>query len=375
MYKTLYPLKDTTLYSQFANQNTGVDQILELSKQVIASPSLEGDDTVYYDQTYNSRILIAFDLTSVSQSIVSGKIGSNAEYFLNLRATEANNLSISYGVFAYPVSASWNSGTGYYNNSPKVTNGVSWRYRDSKLEGTLWATESYNANSTGSFGSIPHGSTWYTSSFASQSFNYDEPDIRMNVTEIVRLWLSGSIQNNGFVIKLSDSLEQDSSVFGSIKFFSMDTHTIYIPRLEIYWDDTDLSGIGSISEIGSDDFVFHAKNLRNSYSDVEQPKIRFHVRPRFPTLAYTTSSVLLDNYRIPTSSYFQIQDVVTDEVIIPYHVSGTKVHCDSTSNYIKLDCNSLLSERYYKLVIRCEFDGGDTIRMVDENHVFKIFRT
>lgn len=375
MFKTIYPLIDTTIYSQFPEKNTGADQILEITKLTTGTPSLENDDTVYYADTYNSRILIKFDLTEISSQVQSGKISGNSQYYLVLKATEAINLPIDYNLYAYPVSSSWVVGTGYYNNLPDIKNGTSWQYRSSKSEGTLWLTSSYNPGSTGSFGSIAGGGNWYTSSIASKSFSYTDPDVRMDVTSIIRQWISGSIPNNGFMVKLPDSVEQDSSVFGTIRFFSKDTHTIFIPRLEVYWDNKDWSGTGSFTEIGSDDFVLYTKNLRESYNESEKPKIRFGVRERYPQQTYATSSNYIQSKRLPTGSFYQIQDWVTDDAIIPFHPSGTIVDCDSNGNYIRIDCNSLLPERYYKIVIKTEFDGGDTVRFVDDNFLFKIYRS
>lgn len=372
MYKILYCEKDTTLYSQFPTKNVGTDEILELGKKTVGSPSLENDDTVYYGSTYNSRILIKFDLTDVSRSISLGKIDSTStQYYLTLTATTATELPISYTIYAYPVSGSWANGTGFYNSSPSIVNGTSWYYKTSQLVADTWRTSSFNPTSTGS---LSGGGNWFTSSIASQRFNYESPDLRMNVTNVVNSWITGSIVNEGFILKLSDTSESDSTVFGNVQFFSTDSHTIYLPKLEIYWNSTDLSGTGSFSEIDSDDFVLNTKNLRESYSTQEKPKVRLGVRNRFPTQTYATSSVYLDGKRLPTGSYFQIQDVVTDEIIVPFNEVGTVVNCDANGNYIQIDCSSILPERYYKLVFKSEFDGGDTIRTVDDGHIFKIRR-
>lgn len=379
MYKTIYPISDATIYSQFPSKNTGVDQILTISKQTLGSATLENSNDVTYNSTYNSRILIKFDLTDISSSVASNKINAaTAQYFLTLRSTEAKNLPFAYDLYAYPVSGGWDNGRGFFNNNPEISTGVSWKYRTSKLVGDLWSTSSYNANSTGSF-TVGGGSNWYTSSVASQSFNHTEPDVRMDVTGIVGKWISGSIANNGFVLKLSDTLEQNLVEFGKIDFFSRETHTIFVPRLEIYWDDYDSSGNSSVTEIESDQFVLYCKNLRESYSDSEKPKIRFGVRNLYPEFQYaspyaTTGSAYLNSKRLPLSSYFQIQDTVTDEVIIPFNVIGTKINCDSLGNYIKLDCNSLMSERYYKIVVKSEFEDGDVVRIIDDGHIFKIVR-
>jgi hypothetical protein len=373
MYKTIYPTKDSTLYSQYPEQNTGVDQIIEIAKASVGAPSLEGDDTVYYADTYNSRLLIQFDLAEISASIVSGKI-YNERYYLKLNATEARTLPINYTLYGYAISGSWTNGRGYFNNNPIITEGVSWKYRNSKLDGLLWSTSSYNATSTGSFNTIAGGGNWYTSSVCSQSFNHESPDVRMDVTDIVRKWLSGSIENNGFIVKLSDSLEQDTTIFGSLKFFSVESHTIFTPKLDVVWDNSNLSGTGSFAEIGSDDFVLYTKNLRDSYKQEEKPKVRLGVRERYPQQMYATSRVYLNSKRLPTSSYYQIQDVETDEVIIPFDIIGTKLSCDTNGNWFQADINNLMPERYYKFVFKSEFDGGDTVRYIDDNYIFIVRR-
>jgi hypothetical protein len=377
MYKTLYPVRDATLYERHEERNTGADQILELTKitEGNASEASELNDE-YWDGTYNTRMLLQFDLSTVSQSIVQGKINANAQYYLTIKATEAESLMIEYSVYAYAVSGSWTNGTGFYGNNPQITNGVSWKWRDGRLSSRLWETGSLSGNVTASFATTPGGGVWYTGSGyeASQSFNYEAPDIRMDVTSIVRTWLSGSVPNHGFLVKFPTANELDTSVLGTIKFFSRDTHTIFIPRLEVYWDDSDLSGTGSFTEVSDEDFVLHLKNLRESYNEGEKPKIRITCRDRFPTPTYATSSNYLTAKRLPTGSYFSILDAVTDEVMIPFDTTGTKVNCDTSGNYIKLDIASLLPERYYKLMFKSEFDGGDTIKYIDDGYLFKVYR-
>jgi hypothetical protein len=373
MFKTIYPAKSNVLYSQFLEKNVGKDQVLDLVKIPAGEPAIEGDETTNYAETYNSRILLQFDLSEISSSIQSGKISSNFYSYLTLKATSVQNLSLDYTIYAYPISGSWTQGSGFFNNNPEVTNGSSWKYRDSKLQGTLWKTGSYNAGSTGSYSTIKGGGNWFTSSFASQRFQNENPDARIDVTSIVREWISGSIPNEGLIIKHHDSVEFDSSTLGLIQWFSPNSHTIFVPRLEIFWDDSNLSGTGSFTEIGSDDFVLYLKNIRESYAE-EKPKIRIGVRERYPVATYATSSNYLISKRLPTGSYFQIQDVVTDDVIIPFHPSGTKISCDTDGNYFKADMMSLLPERAYKFVFKTLHDSDETIRIIDDNYIFKIRR-
>ena len=72
MYRIFFAERDTTLYERYPTQNTGIDQILELTK--IASGSKYFG--VMQSNTYNSRILLDFgkEITTLSQSIVSNEI-------------------------------------------------------------------------------------------------------------------------------------------------------------------------------------------------------------------------------------------------------------------------------------------------------------
>ena len=216
MFKTLYPNKNSSLFSQDPEKNTSQDQILDLLKFATGEPTIEGDESTYYPATYNSRILIQFDLSEVSSSIASGKINGTSQFYLVLKSAHSINLANDYSIYAYPVSGSWSTGRGFANSNPPSSDGVSWKYRDSKLSGTLWKTGSYNSTSTGSYSTIAGGGNWFTSSFGVQSFSHDNPDIRMDVTSIVRQWVSGSIPNNGFMVKLKDSDEFSLEQFGQI---------------------------------------------------------------------------------------------------------------------------------------------------------------
>lgn len=373
MYKILFPISDTTIYERFPYKNVGTDAVIELTKASMGAPSLytvEEDGTYQtYEGTYNSRILMKFDLID----LMNNQTYLSASYYLNIRATEATELPIQYTLYAHPISGSWENGTGFYNNEPEITNGASWKYRSGKLSAIVWPTSSLASTVTASYSNEVGGGNWFTSSFATQSFNYQEPDVRMDVTSIVRSWLIGSITNDGLILKFSETDEKSNSILGSIKFFSKDTHTIYVPRLEVFWNAIDHSGTGSINQVSDDDFVLYLKNLKDSFNENEVSKIKVGVRERYPVQTYVTSSNYLTTKRPPSNTYFQIMDNVTDEVFVPFHNPGTKVNCDVNGAYIKMDCYSLMPERYYKLVFKSEFDDG-IVRYVDENFIFKINR-
>ena len=59
-----------------------------------------------------------------------------------------------------------------------------------------------------------------------------DKDISMDVTNMVKLWNSSSIPNDGLILKHTSSVEFSSS-FVETNYFSMDTHTIYPPELSL----------------------------------------------------------------------------------------------------------------------------------------------
>jgi hypothetical protein len=364
MYKTIYPIKDSTIYEQTPDKNTGVDQILELIKITSGTPVRENDDNVTYDNTYNSRILMQFNLNELSHAISTNNISQNFKSELILRSTYAESLPFEYTLVAHPISSSWINGPGYANNNPYTTAGVSWKYRDSYFQGTEWFGDSM------AYATEEGGGTWlnYT---ASQSFQGEDPDVRMDVTNLVKLWLSGSIENNGLIIKYENSIEQDDTILGTLQFFSRESHTIYHPRLEITWNDAILNGTGSFNEIDINNSIVYLKNLRESYKVNEIVKINVGTRENIPQYTYTTSSYNITPKRLPVTSYYYVTDFVTEEVIIPFSTNN-QISCDINGNFLKLDMASLSPERYYRLIIRSENDNNVVI--FNDSYVFKVIR-
>lgn len=380
MYQLFFAERDTTLFEKYPEQNTGIDQILELTK--IASSSRLGG--FIQANTYNSRILIDFgqQITSLSSSVASGlipPIGNNtnsASIYLNLRASDASDLKTAYTIKAYPVSESWVNGNGNLNDVPRQTNGTSWYYTDDKEIASGWNTASAHSKGLTSLTETKGGGTWITGSGfeASQSFSFEAPDIRINVTDIVSKWIDGTVTNNGFIIKRPHADEISGDIFGSLKFFGRESHTIFLPRLEVAWDDTDLSGTGSFTEINSNTYVPYFKNIRPEYHEAGKAVFRIGVRPEFPSKAYQTSSFFLTDNRLPTSSYYSIKDAVTDETIIPFDTTATKISCDTVGSFFKLRLNTFMPERYYKIQLKIERDGGDDVQIHDDRFYFKVVR-
>lgn len=389
MIYTIYAQKDATIYERTESLNTGTDQILELKHEYPSTSNI-----------YNSRILIKFDVSDIESKVNSGKISQNAKYYLSLRSAEVREIPQEYTVYAYPLSSSWYNGTGKYFNKPNTTDGASWKYRTSKSVGVEWEIpptianlewdtisqtwvdaailfgSNLAANVTSSYFTNEGGGTWWTWDGAecTQSFSFESADLYMDVTNIVKKWITGSgrFQNDGMILKFSNELESSTETLSSLKFFSTDSNTIYVPRIHAVWDDSSFA-TGSLTQINPDNLVVNVK-MKKYYSESEKAKIRIHANQRYPQKTYTTQSYYTKTYFLPTSSYYEVRDAHTDEIILPFNATGSKVSCDSEGSYFNLWMNSFQPERFYRVIVKVETNGGDTVQMFDNNYYFKVVR-
>ena len=336
MYQFLTASKDATIYLQQPSQNTGLDEILEVSK-------------MYYGNLKDiAHTLIKFDTTSLSSSIVSGEVTmSSAE--LILRECEASEIPVDYTIFAHLIYQNWDMGIGTRFDEIS-TDGVSW---NSKTTGTDWLEGDYVSGTTGSFNG--KGGTWYTASVATQSFSYESSDVVMDVLTPLQTWLDGSLPNNGWIIKHDSVLENDTEDYGQLKFFGKETNTIYQPKIRIGWDDSTFE-TGSLTELTSDDIHVTFKRLKTRYKVGSSPEIRVFGREKYPLKTYTNLYAYNDVKFLPSTTYYQVKDIITDEVIIPFS-DYTKVSCDSNGNFFKLNLKNWETQRDYYLEIKVERDG------------------
>ena len=377
MNRIFYAERDTTLYEKYPEQNTGIDQILELTKTASGS-KLNG---IIQANTYNTRFIVDFgtQIDTLRTAINNGEIPAldllhpkSSSAFISITAADASDLLHSYTIEAFPVSQSWVNGNGNFSDDPIQKFGASWYYRDSDDTGTYWDSGSSDsgvkqAGATETFG----GGAWITSSAAKQVFQNESPDIRINVTGIIKYYTeTADVLNNGIIFKRTTTDELSSEVLGSIKFFGRESHTIFVPRLEIVFDDTEFVDTSS-AEIASDTYVPYIKNIKAEYRRSEITKFRVGVRPEFPNKTFQTSSFYLTGERLPTSSFYSILDSVTDETIIPFDTLATKIDCDANGSFFKLRMDSFMPERFYKIMLKVERDGGNDIQTFDDFY-FKV---
>jgi hypothetical protein len=382
-YYFIFPENDATIYSHpdRTKMNTGGDEILEIVKEKGSS------DQIYYP----SRVLIKFKNEEIKE-VIQDKIGSStfnngtSEVALQLLSTEHKNLTDVLNLEVFAISQSWNEGTGRYSNLPTGSNGCSWVFRDNDIAGTQWLTSSFAVASTGSIeasGITKGGGVWYTGSAfqGSQQFlRGDGLDTNINVTSIVQkhsasLFANSTyptgIDNNGFLIKQPDSVETNTSnSFGEMKYFSVDTHTVYPPRLTFKWDDSTHNKQSSAKQSG-ELFVSLYRN-KEEYNQNDEAFFRIHVRDKYPVRQFASSSNFLNVGYFTTSSFYSVRDAHTEEVVIPFDNNFTKLSADNEGMFFKLFMKGLQPERYYRVLFKHTNNEGT--KVYDDNYHFKVVR-
>ena len=378
--------RDASIYSggTTASINTGLDEILEINKNVNQSGTVSNI----------SRILIDFDYTTISESIQSGKIPSTAKFYLNLYDATSEEVEAEQSIFVHMVSGSaWKQGTGKLDHSPVTSDGVTFQYRDHENK-TPWVSTSV----------LTDGGSWWlnkTGQYAvssSYALTFDRKDIRADVTDLVKnhIYSSSVYPNRGFIVKRKslhtgsidfsynpggDATQDESSSdrLGNLKYFSRETHTIYPPKLEVVWDDSSFS-TGSLTPLSSTDLErlkVYFKNLRTEYKEGSVTKLRLVGRELYPTTAFSTTPSELSVKYLPSSSvFYSVKDADTEETIIPYG-TGSVVSCDSTGNYFNLWMNGLQAERNYRFCVKVVSGSGtadEQTNFYDDDFEFRVVR-
>jgi hypothetical protein len=380
MHHFIFPNQDTWISSgssnitgeSFKDQNFGRDQILEVKKQFYN-----------FDFDFPTRALVQFsgtEFTELSKSVADGTIASDAKYYLRLYEAEGNaEMTEEYTLAFQPISQSWTEGTGKFGDNPKNTNGCSFDNRSNPIGGTAvpWADAGVSVYKTSGLASA------FISS-STQAFSNESPDVNVEVTDMVNMWLQGQEENYGMLIRFNGASETDTTTLGNFKFFSRNTHTIYSPRLEVRWDDhlpCTGSNTGSLTQLTSSGLVdnfLYMKGLRESYKVGERVKFRVGARKRYIQKTFSTSVQTTVGSFIPEGSgSYAIKDVATDEFIVPFKdkedVSYTKLSCDSNSNYFIQYLDGFYPDRVYKILLKLKTDDGQE-QVFDDDFEFVVKR-
>jgi hypothetical protein len=369
VYK-LFPTQDATLYSLYPTMNTGLDAILEVSNQL----GLSGTPDV-------ARYLIQFDTDEIVD-VVNNKIaGDTYKVYLRNFIAEAQGINANIGLEIRPIAQQWNNGTGYTLDNPIVENGASWIY--SLISGSSpWVMSGNNSGGvfTGSYNPTyadQGGGNWYTAStyLVTESFGLrSNKDLNLNVSNIVNAWSSSILPNYGFLLRLSSSSEfvNNEDIQPILKYYSVDTNTIYPPCLEFRWRDytTVLTGSATGSIVTTSNIKMALAENPGVFFPESINRFRVNVSSLYPARVYQTSSLYTNLNYLPTASYYAIKDLATNEYVVNFDDNYTQISSDTNGNYFDVYMSGLEPERYYKILIKSTLQGSTII--YDDSYYFKV---
>tara|TARA_B100000035_G_scaffold99827_1_gene84717 strand:- start:11993 stop:13192 length:1200 start_codon:yes stop_codon:yes gene_type:complete len=395
IYK-IFPTQDTTLYSSHPSMNTGIDAILEASNKL----GIDGLPDV-------ARYLVQFDNSEINDIITNKISGSTYSVYLTNFISEIQGITSNTFLEILPLAQSWDNGTGQTLDNPITENGCSWGYTDFSgstswspsgdydgTEGVISYTSSFNP-----LYSTQGGGNWFFNgsnnllyvlagyvldnyidniitsnpNVISQSFNVrDTKDLEAKVDNIVNNWYSGSIPNYGFIVKLADSFEFNPSQYvqPQFKYYSVDTNTIYPPQLEFRWRDYSLYSPSTSSIVTTEQLKLSLSENPGIFTPESINRFYINVSPLYPTRIYKTSSLFTDLNYLPTSSYYAVKDLDTNEFIINFDDQYTQISSDERGNYFDVYMSGLEPERYYKILIKTVLNNSTKI--FDDNYYFKV---
>jgi len=363
----IFPEKDTFIFTEAPTGNAGKDEIVEI-----------GGYTDITGEGETSRILIQYSNSEIKDVITNKIAGGVYSASLHLYLADAYAVPVNYDLYAYPVYGTWDNGVGKFGDTPVNTTGASWQYKSAGQAGA-WTTVGFAANTTGSYksGSTAGGGNWYTGSngvnleFTQSHALNSTNDVDINVTKAIQLFDAGTISNNGFILKLPDNLEYNTTASIRLKYFGADTNTIYPPFLELKWDDSTYN-TGSLSILSNSISTINLTNNKGSYPDIGKQRFRLSARPKYPVRSFTTSSIYLTNYALPSASYWGLRDENTEEMVVDFNTQFTKISCDSNGAFFDVYMDGLQPERYYRILIKTVLDQSTTV--VDNQNIFKVVR-
>ena len=173
--------------------NTGLSETFSIYGRQQQSSSLsQGSQEL-------SRILIQFPITKFSTDRTNGILpasGNVSFYFKMFNAPSSKTVPRDYKLVVYPISQSWQEGTGLDMESYKdVTKGN---------PGSNWLSASNSAAWTKPGGDYL---TSNTSLIYEQTFEGGTEDLEIDITTLVESWMGGSTTNYGMGVFLSSSFE------------------------------------------------------------------------------------------------------------------------------------------------------------------------
>lgn len=248
----IYPSKSNTIAGSdvsgnvFEKLNSGQNAVTDLWY------GGGGTDTAPEKRRSYSRFLIKFDIDVLKDKLLNKEINEDyvLTYRLKMKNTTPSDFSLqdefeydvlrktiatSFDLVCFPINKYWEEGRGYdlererfvakQNGSPLLSGVSNWVY----------ATSIDAWDNPGIYSGNPKTAVTF---YATQHFDLGNEDLDMDITDIVRDWLSGGSENHGVAISFEyDNYEQQRTNNRYISsFFTEKTNTAFKPFIEVQYN-------------------------------------------------------------------------------------------------------------------------------------------
>lgn len=222
MIKRSYAIADTQITNAKQDNLIRSGNLSNMGKadsgEIFAIFNSNGISTQSY-QNDESRLLFKFDIAAI---LADTEIPtSTAGYYLRLfNVKHDSTLPRNFILVTHPITKSWEEGDGLDIDNYLDTGSANWL---SASSGVPWQYTGSDFNATYSY---------------SQTFEKGHEDLEIDITSLVSVWKSGTLGNNGIVVKLTSSQEYTSQSYYK-KSFSMRGTQYWFSRpcIEIRWQD------------------------------------------------------------------------------------------------------------------------------------------
>lgn len=267
-----FPTKDAWITNAFVGEETnlratgsnlGTHPTLQVFKATGSHPT---------ESVELARTLLDFDINYLKDQIITqGRVPSASVQYV-LRAFDysiGGPVAAGFDLLVYPVVGAWDEGQGQDDTAYVDYGAVSWEKRRTT---DAWTTPG------GDYGALS----------ASQHFDNGHEDLNIDVTGIVNAWISGTVDANGFLLKLGNTEEENDVDYYRKVFYSHETQTVEkIPYLEARWNDVRKDNRGNFA-INQPNALYFYNFVRGQLVDL--PSSSLQVR-------------LQDNWLAPSASF------------------------------------------------------------------------
>lgn len=274
-----------------------------------------------------ARTLIKFSLTELSGKLFTERSipSASVSYFLKMYDMKHGDTTpTSFDLFVYPLSASWDEGTGVEMDGIDVGY-ANWTNRTSTATWTVTGSDFITA----SFGS------------ASQHFDRGQEDLEVDVTQIVNAWLTGGFVNNGFVVKLGTTEEYNGTDYYVKEFHGRESKYIEsLPYLEARWANVKKDHRGNFA-YNQDNNLYLYNLVRGQLTNLTQPvlvRLQDHVLGTSASYSATITASFVETGIY--SATFNVPSTLSSTIYDIWY-SGSTVYMTGTARAISLTGSSV----------------------------------